>query len=550
MESAQARANSCHALQLGGEALLFYNARSGGPEALPSWYFSEDDDRLICPEQIVQLTPKAAAILACLKRHAGTVVTVETFLAEVWPGTHVTHDLVREYISDLRAALQDDARQPSYIETVRGKGFRLIGEIAVASDDIASQRPPREEQTRPTVAVLKPVDVDDADIRCIAYGVASDIINHLARFHYIGVVARQSSFSPGDVTDIRAFARDLQADYILESSFTRMGSIIRARIQLVDASTGQNVWGERIDLEDENPLAAVDRISDTVVLALTGWHGELHRAAFKSVARNRAGNLNAFEHFILGCDLEMRLDAENLGRSLYHLERSVELDPTFSRAWLVYALELRWAYAVIPGRDRSYLERARHAFETAFNLAPADPVNLALMSMNVARLGNLKGALEMLGRAETTMAGDSDAMACVATAKSVLTDDVAGACSVFDEVLRTNHTPPSWFYFAEACLAFMAGQYERCVSSSLTGPQEISALVFRCLAYAMLGDQRKAVQAHRELLLFFPNTDFDSFASNFPIVSIARRQEYDIAVESLNVLLLEPRPEMLHGTVA
>ncbi|MEM8656614.1 MAG: hypothetical protein AAGF22_00845, partial [Pseudomonadota bacterium] len=346
-----------------------------------------------------------------------------------------------------------------------------------------------------------------------------------------------------EVTDIRTFARDVQADYILESNFARLGKVIRARIQLVDARTGRNLWGERLDFSEGEPLEMIDEIATTVVQALTGWHGELHRAEFKSVTRRRDGKLNAFEHFILGCDLEMRLDAENLRRSLHHLEQSVELDPTFARAWLVYALELRWAYAVIPGRDRSYLDRSKKAFETAFNLAPTDPVNLALMSRNVARVGNLKGALAMLKRAEAGMVGDSDAMVCIATTKAVLTDDIEGACAIFEMAMGTNAVPPSWFYFAEAGIAFMAGQYQRCISSSLSGPQEISALVFRCLSHAMLGHSKETVIAHSDLLLTFPKIEFERFADNFPILNETQRRRYDKAVSRLYEVLATARVE-------
>lgn len=508
---------------------------------MSDWYFSSGDDRLIQPRQIVQLTPKASAVLACLRRHKGSVVDTDTFLREVWPGLHVTPDLVREYIHDLRAALGDNAKSPRFIETVRGKGFRLIGDIADATDDLIEDHPKPSQKNLPTVAVLKPVTTGDAAAAEIAEAVASDIINHLARFHYVGVVARQSSFSPQETTDIRSFARDVQADYILESNFARLGPVIRARVQLVDARSGTNLWGERLDIDGADPLAAVDKIANTVVLALTGWHGELHRAEFKSVARKSESSLTAFEHFILGCDLEMRLDADSLPRSIMHLERSVQLDPTFSRAWLILALLSRTAFAVIPGRDRSYLERSKAAFETAFRLAPADPVNLALMSMNTARQGNLQGALAMLERAEATMESDFDAMVSISTAKSVLTDDIEGACRIFDRVREGNTAPPSWYFFAEAGLAFMAGQYERCITASRFGPQEMSAFVFRCLSFAVLGRETEARAAHDELMATFPNTDFIRFASNFPILSISRRREYEQAVYALDTILSQTR---------
>lgn len=510
---------------------------------MQTWYFSEDDGRVACPEQSIQLTPKAAAVLACLMRHEGEVVPIETFLEEVWPGLHVTADLVREYVSDLRAALHDDARNPRYIETVRGKGFRLMGGIDLATPEILADAPPVEEENRPTIAVLKPIASGDEEFRQFAENLASDIINHLARFHYIGVVARHSTFTAEEVTDLRAFARDVEADYVLESNFAVLGGKALVRFQLVDGETGRNLWGERFNYDLADLLAASDEICNSVVLAMTGWHGELHRAEYKTITRRRSGDLNAFEHFVLGCDLEMRLDAEGLARSLHHLEQSVTLDPSFARAWLVYALALRWAYAVIPGRNRSYLDRSQHAFETAFNLAPTDPVTLALISMKFAREGGLDTALAILGRAEATMAGDSDAMVCVATAKSVLTDEIERAREIFEGALKASKTPPSWFYFAGAGLFFMAGDYERCISSARSGPQEISALIFRCLSHAMLGQSELARIAHEDLMTAFPNVDFVRFAKNFPIVSEPRRREYNEAVERLKAILAESQSE-------
>ncbi len=504
---------------------------------MQNWYFSESDGRVVSPQTSVQLTPKAAAVLACLLQHRDEVVTIEMFLAEVWPGVHVTSDLVREYISDLRAALQDDARNPRYIETVRGKGFRLKKGVEFASPEALEDAPPRDVERRPTVAVLRPVSSGGPDLDVFAESVASDIINHLARFHYIGVVARHSTFSASEVTDLRSFARDVKADYLLESNFTANGDRIRIRFQLVDAATGQNLWAERFDRDAGDMAAGVDDITNSVVLAMTGWHGELHRAEFKTITRKRNENLNAFEHFVLGCDLEMRLDADSLGRSLHHLERSVTLDPTFARAWLVYALELRWAYAVIPGRDKSYLERSQKAFETAFNLAPSDPVTLALMSTKLAREGGIDTALSMLGRAERAMEGDSDAMVCVATAKAVLTDDIDDARAIYETALRASKIPPSWFHFAGAGLYFLSGDFERCISSSRSGPQEISSLIFRCLSHAMLGQVEMARVVHEDLTRLFPEVDLARFKDNYPILSQPRRRDYDAAVTRLTALL-------------
>ncbi|MEP0506008.1 MAG: winged helix-turn-helix domain-containing protein [Paracoccaceae bacterium] len=504
---------------------------------MADWYFSSDEGQLTRPERVVQLTPKAAAVLACLHRNRGEVVPIDVFLKDVWPNVHVAPDLIREYIHDLRDALNDDARHPRYIETVRGKGFRLIGDIDLAAvDEIADPTVSQRQASLPTLAVLKPHTPDDVGLDTIADEVVSEVINHLARFHYISVIASQRNFNSKEINDIRAFASDVNATYLLETNYVRSGGNVRVRAQLLDAINGRALWGERLDFDEDDPVSIVAEASDTIVLAMTGWHGELHRAEYKSVAHKQKGQLNAFDHFILGCDLEMTLDAEGLLISISHLDHSVRLDPTFARAWLVYALMLRWAYSVLPGRDRNYLHRSTKAFQTALKLAPTDPVNLALLSMNTARLGNLDGAKIMLSRAEATMRGDSDAMVCVATAKSVLTDEINEACTIFGSVMRRNRAIPSWMYIAEACIAFMAGDFARCIVSSRSGPTEISASAFCCLSLAMLGRENEAQKMRDELYVAFPKFDFERFAENFPIANSARRSRYDEAVMRLKQL--------------
>lgn len=132
-------------------------------------------------------------------------------------------------------------------------------------------------------------------------------------------------------------------------------------------------------------------------------------------------------------------------------------------------------------------------------------------------------------------------MICVATAMSVLTEDVKRACEVLENAFGVTVAPPSWFHFAKACVAFMAGDYQRTVSSSRSGPQEISALVFFFLANSILGHRNEATKAYRHLISIFPNVDLMRFADNFPIVCIARHKEFDRAVISLSEFLAAER---------
>jgi DNA-binding response OmpR family regulator len=79
-------------------------------------------------DQEVELTPKEFDLLALLVAEAGTVVSRERIMQEVWDtnwfGSTKTLDM---HVSWLRRKLGDDANAPRYITTVRGVGFRFAG---------------------------------------------------------------------------------------------------------------------------------------------------------------------------------------------------------------------------------------------------------------------------------------------------------------------------------------------------------------------------------------------------------------------------------------
>jgi DNA-binding winged helix-turn-helix (wHTH) protein/predicted ATPase len=79
--------------------------------------------------QVIKLSPKATAVLWCLVRQAGQVVTKATLLDTVWPETAVSEGVLSVCMRDLRRALGDDPRQPRYIETVHTRGYRFVAPV-------------------------------------------------------------------------------------------------------------------------------------------------------------------------------------------------------------------------------------------------------------------------------------------------------------------------------------------------------------------------------------------------------------------------------------
>jgi len=74
----------------------------------------------------VRMEPKVMQVLVCLARQVGEPVSKESLLQEVWPDTFVTDDVLKRSISELRRALQDDARDPRIIQTISKRGYRLV----------------------------------------------------------------------------------------------------------------------------------------------------------------------------------------------------------------------------------------------------------------------------------------------------------------------------------------------------------------------------------------------------------------------------------------
>lgn len=97
------------------------------------WYLDAEtgelshDNSFASPHHRFDHTP--LQLLLCLIKHQGIDVSKETMLAEVWPNKVVTEDVLSVAVSQIRKALGDSARKPSFIKTIPGKGYRLIASV-------------------------------------------------------------------------------------------------------------------------------------------------------------------------------------------------------------------------------------------------------------------------------------------------------------------------------------------------------------------------------------------------------------------------------------
>jgi DNA-binding winged helix-turn-helix (wHTH) protein len=86
----------------------------------------EADARLTCAGEPVPLAPKPFAVLCALARAPQRLVAKNALLDAVWGHRFVTDSVLKSAISEVRAALGDDPKQPRCIETVSRRGYRFI----------------------------------------------------------------------------------------------------------------------------------------------------------------------------------------------------------------------------------------------------------------------------------------------------------------------------------------------------------------------------------------------------------------------------------------
>ena len=78
-------------------------------------------------ESELHLTSLEQSLLYLLAANAGRVVTREEILDTLWGVDYVAEsNVVDRQIRNLRARLQDDWRQPRFIATVPGRGYRFL----------------------------------------------------------------------------------------------------------------------------------------------------------------------------------------------------------------------------------------------------------------------------------------------------------------------------------------------------------------------------------------------------------------------------------------
>ena len=116
---------------------------------LGEWRVEPRLHRLTRGKEVRQVDLRTMDVLVCLADHAGQVVRRDDLVAAVWgQDTFVSENTVSQSVSRLRKALDDDWRQPRFVETISKTGYRLL--VAPSAANGAGPAVEEEEAVAPT----------------------------------------------------------------------------------------------------------------------------------------------------------------------------------------------------------------------------------------------------------------------------------------------------------------------------------------------------------------------------------------------------------------
>jgi TolB-like protein len=307
--------------------------------------------------------------LAFLAMHPGEVLTRQQFFESVWRGRVVNEEALSRAISLLRSALDDDTHAPRYIQTIPGIGYRLIAQVADLNEPKSAARETAGSQQN-SIAVLPFVNLSaDPANEYFSDGISEEILNVLTQVEQFKVVGRTSSFAFKDTQeDLRAIGRTLNVTHLLEGSVRKADARVRITAQLIKADDGFHVWSETFERQLDDIFAVQDEIASAVTRAL-----KVKLLGEPEGTQDVGGtsDTTAYQAYLLGIHYRNRgALKDTVQRAQTALERAVERDPGYARAWA--ALAFTWIDQVWNGytTHAEGVRRIDAAATRAIELAP------------------------------------------------------------------------------------------------------------------------------------------------------------------------------------
>lgn len=497
----------------------------------------------------VKVESKVMQVLLELVRRAGQVVSRGDLEAEVWSGRLVSEDALTNAIAKLRKAFKDSARSPRIIETVPKHGYRLLVQpqairptggaplsahwrlvlsavftviaiavvtalLVVGSGDETAP----DSQTQPVTVAVLPFAATSKDVDgVLADGIARDLIEHLSVQPNVQVIAAKSTFALNATNPDRSLLEKLGTRYVLSGTVAKAGDIFQIEAHLTESVSGTRLLSDRVEGPESHLLDLQHDIAEKVMSVL-GGKGNSDRQFVDR--RGTTSTLAAYDEFLLGRALYLRMTPNDNLNARRHYSRAVELDPQFARAHAGVALT--WCREVMDGwtndTETALAEASRHVM-----LAEA-------LDSDVPQIYFVKGLLELF-RGEHLAAADAahratdldpnyaDAYALLAwTLHYGGRPDIA--VKALHEALRLNPFSSASYDVIAGEINFAVSRYDQAIlsfrSALARNPSHSRGRLWLAASLAKVGEYEDAAWEIEELRANNPDLQISELAFGFP----------------------------------
>ena len=398
--------------------------------AFGDYVIDRADERVIGPNGPLKIGHKAYCVLLSLAEQDGKLLTKDALFSSVWDGTIVSESSLTSAIRELRRALGDESRTPRYIESVYGRGYRMIAPVHAVAHAPRPVAPIRVEVPAPKLSgegrppvILVSAFHDEAVHKGHPYLAAElreEVLSGLSRFREIQLVADDRP------EEESGSSRRADRGYQLTATLLPDGEDIKVMYRAKHLADGRVVWAESLSLAGTGTAggvqqivrriigAALPAVGEDVILGLpqdTDVHFDAYLVAkrrsttardfteARAAAQALEGLIARRPDFAPAYPPLVRLYNTDFGYtglgSSGDTERSRALE--LAKTGLAADRGLVHAYTVL---GFCYLrhdqrERARECFETALTLNPYSSVRVNEVATGLMWLGEFERAREL-----------------------------------------------------------------------------------------------------------------------------------------------------------
>jgi TolB-like protein/Tfp pilus assembly protein PilF len=205
-----------------------------------------------------------------------------------------------------------------------------------------------------------------ADTEYLSDGISEALINSLTELRQLKVIARSTAFRfKGKDLDAQQIGRELNVMAVLTGRVRVIGDQLNVQVDLVDASTGAQLWGE----EYERKMADIVSIKQTIAREVTDkLRLRLSGNDQQQLAKHDTTNAEAYQSYLRGRYYWNKRTAEGFKKAIEQFQQAVDNDPGFALAYvgLADSYIVMEQYAGVPSSES--LPKARAAVLRALQI--------------------------------------------------------------------------------------------------------------------------------------------------------------------------------------